>query len=86
MKIIKLGNDCYKNIRYYDKEEKKIESECYYNSKDERHRLDGPTVIWHHKNGGIISEYYYLNGNEYEKEEFNKLININRNLKLLNKK
>jgi len=56
-----------------------------------RHRLDDPAVIWYYEPGEIKSEYYYINNKMYSKEEFYKqpevikLINIERNLKLLNK-
>ena len=141
MKTVKLENGNYKEIRYWDNKETRIQSEQYYNSKDEFHRVDGPANIWYLESGEINSEdyiinnkyhrlngpaeiyyyksgeinsenyyingkrnrlngparilyyknwktdkeYYYINDIEYSKEEFNKLININRNLKLLSK-
>jgi len=76
-------------IFYYRSGE--IESEIYYiNGK--KHRLNGPAEIWYHKSGEIEFEDYFVNGKEYLKEEFYKrpevikFRNINRNLKLLNKK
>jgi len=69
----------------------KIESEIYYiNGK--KHRLNGPAEIWYYKSGEIMNEFYYINGKSYSKKEFYKhqevikIKNINRNLKLLNKK
>jgi len=71
-------------IWYYDSKEIKIERERYYiNGK--RHRTDGPAEIWYYKSGEISCELYYINNIEYSKEEFDKIKNINRNLKLLNK-
>jgi len=114
MKTVKLENGNYKEIRYWDNKETRIQSEQYYNSKDEFHRVDGPTVIWYFKSGEIErkiyyingkwsrldgpsniwylesgeieDEYYWINGKEYTKEEYYKKLNIDRNLKLLNKK
>jgi len=118
MKRIKFKNGNYKEIHYYDAEETKIKIERYYNSKDDYHRLDGPTYIRYHESGEIACKIYivnnkyhrlngpssiwysesgkqiceyYINGEEYSRYEFNKhpevikFININRNLKLLNK-
>jgi len=61
-----------------------ISSERYYiNGK--RHRLNGPADIWYYKSGEIQHEYYWINDIKCSKEEFYKKINIDRNLKLLNK-
>jgi len=114
MKRIELKNDCYKKIKYNDKEKTKIDYEFYFDSKDEWHRLNDPARIWYYTSGNIeLEEYcindrlhrlegpaqisyyesgeihhegYWINGEKYLKEEFYKLINIERNLKLLNKK
>jgi len=84
---IKLKNGYYKEIYYYcDVEETKISSECYYNSEDEWHRTDGPAYIRYNRSGELECEVYFINGKDYLKEEFCKIKNINRNLKLLNKK
>jgi len=76
-------------IWYYKSGE--IEGEYYYiNGK--RHRLDGPAQIWYLESGEIEYKYYFINDIEYSKEKFYKhpevikIKNINRNLKLLNKK
>ena len=70
-------------IWYYESGE--IMNELYYiNGK--RHRLNGPAVIWYNRSGEIEYKYYYINNIEYLKEEYNKKINIDRNLKLLNKR
>ena len=56
------------------------------------YRLDGPAVITYYESGEIDCEKYYINDIGYFKEEYYKqpevikFININRNLKLLNKK
>jgi len=73
-----LDNGNYKIYNYFDNKRTKINYECYYNSKDEVHRLDGPASIWYYKDGEIISELYYINSKEYTKEEFNKKINKNK--------
>jgi len=86
MKRIELKNGNYKIIQYYDTEETKIQSKQYYNSKYYFHRVDGPAIIWYYESGEIQYEDYLVNGKEYSKEEFEKKINIERNLKLLNKK
>jgi len=68
-----------------------IEIEQYW-VNNKRHRLSGPADIWHYKSGKIKNEHYWINDIKYSKEEYNKhpevikFININRNLKLLNKK
>jgi len=93
----KIINECYYNsnrkrhredgptvIWYYKSGE--ISREFYYNSKDEYNRLNGPAEIWYYSSGEIESEDYIINNKYYTKEEFYKIININRNLKLLNKK
>jgi len=85
MKRIELENGCYKKIYYHDVEKTKIESEVYYINR-KLHRLDGPARIWYYRSGEIRGEHYWINGKSYSKEEYNKKININRNLKLLNKK
>jgi len=86
MKRIELKNGNYKEIIYYDTEETIIYREYYHNSKDEYNRLNGPAEIWYYSSGEIESEDYIINNKYYTKEEFYKIININRNLKLLNKK
>jgi len=86
MKRVKLKNGCYKKICYYDDAETKIQSKYHYNSKCKLHRLDGPAMIWYHRSGEIRTERYFINDEYYSKEDFYKIININRNLKLLNKK
>jgi len=58
----------------------------YYCINGKIHRLDGPAGICYYKSGEIEDEYYWINDIKYSKEEFNKKINIKRNLKLLNKK
>jgi len=69
-------------IYYYKSGE--IRGERYYiNGK--YHRLNGPAVILYFKSGEIRGEYYWINNKYYLKEDFYKIININRNLKLLNK-
>jgi len=62
-----------------------IERECYYINNN-CHRLIGPSQIWYNRSGEIDCESYYINDIIYSKEEFDKKINIERNLKLLNKK
>jgi len=58
----------------------------YYN------RLDGPAYIKYSLSGEIVDEFYLIRNTEYTKEGFYKqpevikCRNINRNLKLLNKK
>jgi len=73
-------------IWYY--ESGKIEIENYY-IKGKRHRLNGPARIWYFKSGETDKEYYYINDIEYSKEDWivksNKIMNIDRNLKLLSK-
>jgi len=89
MKRIKLENGNYKKIHYH--ENGKIHYEYYYNSNGESHRLEGPAKNWYYKSGKIYNKDYWINGKEYSKKEFYKhsevikIININRNLKLLNK-
>jgi len=77
-------------IFYY--KTKEIEYEDYI-INNKYHRLDGPARIWYFKFGEIESEQYWINGNDYKFKnnydghpEVIKLRNINRNLKLLNKK
>jgi len=68
----------------------KIESKLYF-IKGTTHRLDGPAMIWYNRFGKIEGERYGIDGKEYSKEEYYKQpkvikkINIERNLKLLNK-
>jgi len=75
---------------WYDKSGE-INCEFYY-INGSKSRLDGPVNIWYNKNGEIRREFYYINNKMYSKEEYNKhpevikIKNINRNLKLLNKK
>jgi len=57
-----------------------------YQINNKYHRLNGPAKIWYFKSGEIRDEHYYINDIIYSKEEFYKKINIDRNLKLLNKK
>jgi len=85
MKRIKLENDCYKEISYWHSNKTQIKYIDYFNSKDELHRLNGPASIWYNMDSIVISIYYFINDVEYSKEEFNKKLNIERNLKLLNK-
>jgi len=49
-----------------------ILEETYYN-KGILHRLDGPAFIMY-DNGNIIREEYWLNGNEYTKENYHKAL------------
>jgi len=76
-------------IKYY--KSGKIEAMQYCINR-KRHRLNGPAMIWYNRSGEIEHAYYYINGKSYSKEEFYKrpevikFRNINRNLKLLNKK
>jgi len=92
MKKIKLENGCYKEIHYWDAEETKIKSERYYNRRYEFNRLNGPAIIYYYEHIKIRTKEYFINGKRYLKEEFYKQLevikikNINRNLKLLNKK
>jgi len=85
MEKIELENGCYKEIEYYGDKKIKIFCEYYFNSNFDVHRLDGPAEIWYRENGEIESEDYFINDIKYSKEEFDKKINIERNLKLLNK-
>jgi len=84
MKIIELENGCYKKMNYYYKSEQ-IYGEFYYDSNNKLHRENGPAVIWYNENGKINSKFYWINGKCYIKEEYYKKLNIDRNLKLLNK-
>jgi len=59
-------------IRYY--ENGKISSEFYY-LNDKYHRTEGPAIIQYYENGKIRSEDYYIEGQEYPKLEYTKLIN-----------
>jgi len=74
-------------IYYYDNG--KIYSE-HYCINGVRHRLDGPVYIAYKGSGEIYFKEYCINGKEYSEEEFEKeskrLKNIERNLKLLDKK
>jgi hypothetical protein len=42
---------------------------CYYNSKDQFHRIDGPAVEW--PNG---DNFWYIYGQDYLKVEHNRLV------------
>ena len=86
MKKIELENGNYMIINHLDKEETKIYRKCYFDINNHYHRLNGPAVICYYRSGEIRGEHYWINGKSYSKEEYNKKININRNLKLLNKK
>jgi len=86
MKIIELENGCYKEIEYYNTKENKIMYIHYLNSNNQLHNLDGPAAFFYYRNGEIKRKHYYINNKEYSKEEFDKKLNIERNLKLLNKK
>jgi len=55
-----LANGCY-SIKYDDGLE-------YYNQQDQRHREDGPAVIWYYKDGSIDCEDYFIN-DQYHRED-----------------
>jgi len=86
---IELENGNYKRLNYWDIEKTTKYSEIYYNLEDEIHRLDGPARIFYNIFETQTNETYFLNGIEYSKEDWiiesNKIINVNINLKLLNK-
>jgi len=73
-------------IWYYANYANNIISRKIYCINGKRHRLNGPASIHYRRNGIICGEEYYIHNVEYSKEEFDKKINIDRNLKLLNKK
>jgi len=86
MKRIELENGCYKKtFDQYIAADIKFKYVEYYNSKYKFHRLNGPAIIIY-KDNKIIRKKYWINGKKYSKKEFNKVKNIERNLKLLDKK
>jgi len=77
------------SIVYYKSGEIDREQYCVNNKL---HRINGPAYIEHNESGKIRGEGYWINNKHYLKEEFYKhpevikFKNIERNLKLLNKK
>jgi len=69
---------------YYSHETGKVSS-VYYWINGCLHREDGPARTKYTYSGEIENEEYWLNYKHYTKEEFDKKLNIERNLKLLNK-
>jgi len=57
-------NGQIKFISYYNENNQKsgsIARECYY-INGQRHREDGPAIIWYRREGFIEGGYYYRNG------------------------
>ena len=54
-----------------------------YYLDDKLHREDGPAVIVFLEDGSIWCENYYLNGKQYSKEEYLKLISPKNRIKVL---
>jgi len=80
--LYRLDGPAY--ISYWESSGYPLYEEYYVNNK--RHNIKGPAIIERDISGNIISEDYYINDIEYSKEEYNKIINIDKNLRLLNKK
>jgi len=44
----------------------------YWHLENLRHREDDAAVIWYDRNGKITKKFYYINGNQLSKEDFEK--------------
>jgi len=55
-----LANGGY-SIKYYDRL-------VYYNQQGQRHREDGPAVIWYNKGGSIGNEWYFINDQRHRED------------------
>jgi len=75
-------------IHYIEEDGSKFMEEYYFNNQ--LHRDDNPAIIWFNKNGIPTTWEYWKYGRpikvKKENDEFGKKVNIERNLKLLNKK
>jgi len=69
----------------YDKRGKIRAEEYFINGK--RNRFDGPAIIMYDEDKNILLEHYYFGGKYLSKENWSKhpKVNVDRNLKLLNK-
>jgi len=81
-------------ITIHTKEQGRLDlnKEEYYNFNYKTvtfHRTDGPASIYYHPNRNVRCEYYYIDDENYKKEDYDNLINemkaLPKSLKLIHK-